>query len=87
MEIAVQNTEEMEGIIARMRSHGSKCAKSFQCYESGLEQLCTVKGIGAFDTIECAAEDSSCCGFSFAAVGSRYCGCPLRRYIAVNFHR
>lgn len=87
MEIAVQNVDEMESIIARMQSHGGKCARNFHCYTSSLEELCPVKGIGAFDTIECAAEGAACCGFSFAAVGSRYCGCPLRRYIAMNFHR
>ena len=87
MEITLEQGEQMETIIAGMRTGRVPCQKDFECYSSSLEQLCRVKGIGAFDTIECSSENARCCGFSFAALQTRYCKCPLRRYIAANFHR
>lgn len=87
MKIPVKHVEKMEEIIVDMKKGYTKCQKDFRCYSSSLEELCLVKGIGAFDTIECVAEDSSCCGFSFVAVDTRYCKCPLRRYIAANFRK
>ena len=87
MEITPEHKSKMEDIIVAMATGSVKCRKDFQCYESSLEELCPVKGIGAFDTIECLSEDAQCCGFSFHAMGDRYCQCPLRKYIAVNFHR
>ena len=87
MEITQEHKEKMEHIIVEMRIHSRFCLKDFHCYNSSLEDLCPVKGIGVFDTIECAAEDSSCCGFSFVAMDTRYCKCPLRKYIALHVHR
>ena len=87
MEISPVHKKKIEDIVSDMRTHGIKCLKDFECYRSSLETLCKVKGIGAFDTIECATEDGQCCGLSFAAVGDRYCKCPLRRYIAEHFRR
>ncbi|MCK5171778.1 MAG: hypothetical protein KAR47_00190 [Planctomycetes bacterium] len=87
MEISEKCKQEMEAISTEMQNHGVECRKDFRCYRSSLENLCKVKGIGVFDTIECADEGALCCGLSFAAVGKRYCKCPLRRYIAVHFCR
>ena len=87
MKLPVEHAEKMEEIMVDMQGHRPKCLKDFKCYKSSLEDLCEVKGIGAFDTIECAAEDSNYCCLSFVAVDARYCECPLRRYIAANFHR
>ena len=87
MEIPVEHTDKIEQIMVKMKKGSPKCQKDFQCYTSSLEELCKVKGIGAFDTIECDSEDALCCGFSFVAGDTRYCKCPLRRYIAANFHR
>ena len=87
MEITPEHKSKMEDIIVGMATGSVKCRKDFQCYKSSLEELCPVKGVGAFDTIECMSKDAQCCGFSFGVIGSRYCKCPLRRYIAINFHR
>ncbi len=87
MEITLEHKSKMEDIMAAMATGSVKCRKDFHCYRSSFEDLCAVKGIDAFDTIECTSEDAQCCGFSFQAVGDRYCQCPLRRYIALNFHR
>ena len=87
MEITQEHTQEMNNIIIAMEKDSVKCSKDYQCYTSSLENLCPVKGVGAFDTIKCISEDAQCCGLSFGAIGDRYCNCPLRRYIAANFHR
>ena len=87
MEIPVEHVDKIEQIMVKMREESPKCRKDFQCYTSSLEELCPVKGIGVFDSIECASEDAQCCGFSFVAMETRYCKCPLRRYIAAQFHR
>ena len=87
MEITQEHKAKMEDIIVDMATGSIKCEKEFQCYKSSLENLCEVKGVGAFDTIQCMSEDAQCCGFSFGLVGELYCKCPLRRYIAANFQR
>ena len=87
MEITPEHKDAMENIIVNMATGPVKCRKDFQCYKSFLENLCEVKGVGAFDTIQCMAKDAQCCGFSFGVVGDRYCKCPLRRYIAEHFRR
>ena len=88
MQIASQHIEKMDDIIAAMRTGSVKCSKDFECYTSSLENMCKIKGaLGSFDIIECTSEDAQSCGFSFAAAGERYCKCPLRRYIALHFHR
>ncbi len=87
MEITSEHKSKMEDIIVGMATGSVKCRKDFQYYKSSLEELCPIKGVGAFDNIECTSKDALCCGFSFAAVGARYCKCPLRRYVAINFHR
>ena len=87
MKITPEHKSQMQDIIVGMTTGSVKCRKDFQCYESSLEELCPVKGVGAFDTIECMSKDAQCCGFSFGVSKARYCKCPLRRYIAINFHR
>ncbi len=87
MKIPVEHVEKMVEIMVDMQGHHPKYLKDFRCYKSSLENLCKVKGIGAFDTIRCLSHDAQCCGFSFAPIGERYCKCRLRRYIALNFHR
>ena len=86
MEITPEHKSKMEDVMVDMATGSVRCRKDFQCYRSSLEELCPVGGIGAFDSIKCMSEDAQCCGFSFHAVGERYCQCPLRRYIALNFH-
>ncbi len=87
MQIASQHIEKMENIIAAMKNDGVKCPKDFECHTSSLENMCKIKGVvGSFDIIECGSEDAQCCGFSFVAAEEHYCNCPLRKYIAANFH-
>ena len=87
MKIPVEHVDKIEEIMVKMRNESPQCRKDFRCYTSELEELCPVKGIGVFESIECESEDAQCCGFSFLAVETCYCRCPLRRYIAEHFHR
>jgi hypothetical protein len=87
MEITQAQNNSILDIIDKMADEHLLCRKRFACYKSSFENLCKVKGIGAFDEIECDSEDARCCGLSFEAVSHRFCRCPLRRYIAQNFHR
>ncbi len=87
MEITQEHKKKMENIIVGMRTHGSYCSKDFHCYNSSLEDLCPVKFFGAYDAIQCIGKNARCCGLSFGDTEHRYCNCPLRRYIAANFHR
>lgn len=87
MQIATEHTEKMENIMEDMRDGSSECLKKFLCYTSSLEELHPVKGVEAFDAIQCMSGDSRCCVFSFGVMEDRYCECPLRTYIAEHFHR
>ena len=87
MEIAEAQISSILAIRDEMKAKHLLCKKDFECYASSFENLCKVKHIGAFDEIECDSEDAQCCGLSFDAMSHQYCKCPLRRYIAQNFHR
>ena len=87
MNIPVEHVDKIEQIMVDMEEGSSKCLKNFRCYTSSLEELCAVKGIGVFDTIQCMSGDNRCCVFSFGVMEDRYCKCPLRRYIAATFRR
>ena len=87
MEISQEYRRQIEKIIADMKTKSPKCLKNYQCYESSLEKLCRIKGVSTYDEIKCFSEEARCCGLSFPSMSKRYCNCPLRRYISVNFHR
>ena len=42
------------------------CPKKFECYESGFENLCKVKFVGAESVIECLGSERGTCIFSLA---------------------
>ena len=86
MEITAKHRSKIEEIMEDMIRNGKKCTRDFECYRSSFEKLCKIKGVGAFDEIECKTEDTRCCGESFTAVSKHFCKCPLRKYISINFH-
>ena len=87
MQLTQEHKQRMQSIIQEMQTSGIECLKDFQCYQSSLETLCKIKGIGAFDTLECYSEEARCCGLSFAIGSKHFCKCPLRKYISQNFCR
>ncbi len=59
-----------------------KCAKNFQCAESGFERLCSARDLGLETFLECLEEKPWGCTFA-VSFGERYfCECPLRVYAA-----
>ena len=87
MKLTQEQEQQMQSIIAEMQNTGLECKKNYQCYQSGLEDLCNVRGIGAFDEVKCNSAANPCCGLSESYLGESFCICPLRRYIAQTFHR
>ena len=67
--------------------HQVECKKDFQCYMSGLKDLCKIKDIGMPDSVRCLSKVSENCEYSFAFGDSHFCKCPLRIYIAKNFKK
>jgi hypothetical protein len=72
----------MEGII-----RGMDCPRDFECYRSGLESLGKVNTAFYGDLIECLEEDRRPCGCGMPSGRLFFCICPLRGYIAKNFHK
>jgi len=72
--------KRVEEIIGKL-----KCPKDFQCYKSGLENLCKAKEIrGTVSYLECLEKNSRECIFSvyLSDWDAHFCACPLRIYIA-----
>jgi hypothetical protein len=72
-----KNHEDIENII-----RGMDCAKGFQCYKSGFNNLCHVKDIGMESFVECLESKPKECKFSFPFGLSHLCQCPLRIYLS-----
>jgi len=82
MEITQEHRTKIEEIIT-----GMECPKDFDCYKSGLKNLCRAKVFREANLVECFDECSQLCTFGFHFGLGYFCKCPLRRYIAQNFNR
>jgi len=82
MVITQEHKQQIENIIKQM-----DCPKSFECYKSEFENLNEVGIVGDFDMIECIEEGAQTCEFGSSVGLGVICKCPLRNYIAKNFHR
>ncbi len=63
------------------------CDRGFACYESGFENLCSVKLIAGGAVLECLGEGCprqylAQCPFRMSFGFSYVCNCPLRAYVA-----
>ena len=82
MEIPQQNKAHIREIMA-----GMKCLKDFECYKSGLENLCKTKDMGVDGSVVCLEETPEACEYSlFLEPDKRLCLCPLRVYVAKSLH-
>jgi len=83
MEIAHVHKEEIEQIVAAV-----DCPKNLECYRSAFERLSKVEIMADGKVIQCLEENSRACqlGFLYGAK-TVFCLCPLRSYIARNFHK
>jgi len=82
MEILQEYKTEIEEIIS-----GMECPKDFECYKSGLKNLCKTQIFRDGEVVECLEQESQSCKFGFHFELGYLCRCPLRRYIARNFNR
>lgn len=82
MEITEEQKRDVERIINRMQ-----CSKDFECRKSGFSKLSRISIIGDCKLLECLEKDPRACMFEFSFGHGTYCKCPLRFYIAKNFHR
>ena len=63
-----------------------ECPKDFACHKSGFKHLGKAKLIADGERVECLEENSRLCNFAFLVGPLTICECPLRNYIAKNFH-
>lgn len=82
MVITQEHRQQIESIIKQM-----DCPKNFRCYKSGFENLSEVGIVGDFDMIECIEKGAQTCELGSPVGLGVVCKCPLRNYIAKNFHR
>lgn len=82
MELTDEQKAEIDKIMA-----GMSCPKGFPCCESGFEDLTPVKVL-SYGTVECLKAKESHCRMSVSfGLGSAFCTCPLRRYMALILDR
>ena len=77
-----QHKRQIEQIIGAM-----KCAKGFQCYKSGLTNLCKARLVADTGLVECSPENQQDCEFRTPFMDRTFCKCQLRCYIAKNLHK
>lgn len=82
MQLGKERKGQVEEIIDKM-----ECPTYFLCYKSGFMNLSTIRIIGDTELIECLEESPQTCKFGFSFGQGTFCKCPLRHYIAKNFHK
>ena len=82
MELDGEQKRQIEEII-----RGMECPGNLECYASGFENLSTVRIIESAKLVKCLEENPQTCDFGFSFGYGTFCKCPLRRYIAENFHK
>ena len=82
MEITQEHKRQIEKIISEM-----ECPKDFECRTSDFENLGKTRLIADNQLVECMKEDTQLCRFTLPFGNITLCKCPLRKYIAQNFHR
>jgi hypothetical protein len=81
MEIAQEHKTQIEQIISEM-----ECPKDFICHKSGFGNLGKSRLIADGQRVECLEENARLCKFALLFGPLTLCECPLRNYIAKNFH-
>jgi hypothetical protein len=66
---------------------GFSCPKDFQCYRTGLKNLCKARDIGLESFVACLVSDPLECKFSLLFGGVFFCTCSLRIYIAKHLKK
>jgi hypothetical protein len=82
----VEITQKHQSQIEEIKI-GMKCPRLFECYNSGFENLGRIRGIDKKEFLECLEENAQDCQFSLSFENTFSCLCPLRIYIANEFHK
>lgn len=82
MQLDGEQKRQIEEIIRVM-----ECARNYVCYKSGFENLSRIKIIRDVELVECLEENPQTCKLGFSFGYGTFCKCPLRYYIAKNFHK
>ena len=82
MRLVTEHQRQIEEIIGVI-----ECPWDFVCYKSGFEKLSKVTIIGDAKLVECLEKSPQTCQYEFAFGYGSFCKCPLRCYIAKNFHK
>ena len=82
MELTAEQETDVQKIMEEM-----DCPRGFECYRSDFENLGEVGIVGDFKMIECIEERGHTCEFGFSFGLGVICKCPLRIFIAQNYHR
>ncbi|MBW8039443.1 MAG: hypothetical protein FVQ85_05535 [Planctomycetes bacterium] len=82
MEITQEHDRRIQEIMQDMQ-----CPTDFDCYTSGFENLGKIGIVGDAKLVECLEEKAKTCTFGLPFVLGYFCNCPLRYYVAKNFHR
>ncbi len=80
MELTVAQEADIQKIMAE-----TDCPRGFRCYESKFEDLAPVEAFPGNNVVECRKAEESYCPMAFRfGVGTAFCTCPLRKYVALN---
>lgn len=82
MEITQEHRSRIEEIMSEVQ-----CPKNFACYRSGFTDVGEIKGIGTAGFLKCLEPNSQDCQFSLSFTTPCSCLCPVRIYIATEFHK
>ena len=80
-ETAQQHKNQIKEIITNI-----ECPNDFKCCKAGLENLCKADAAAGVKPIECLDPAAQQCDFLTSSCSGLLCKCPLRGYIAKNFH-
>ena len=80
-ETAQQHKDRIREIITNI-----ECPNDFKCWKAGLENLCKADTVAGVKLIQCSDPAAQQCDFTMSPGSAVLCKCPLRSYIAKNFH-
>lgn len=78
---AQQHKNQIREIITNL-----ECPKDFKCCKAGVDNLCKANTAAGVGLVECSDPAAQECESAICFARVVLCKCPLRNYIANNFH-
>jgi hypothetical protein len=82
VELTQEHKTQIEEIMSSM-----DCERDFECYKSGLDNICEAAYRGLDVYADCFDESRTTCKFKVPFGRGTFCKCPLRVYIAKNLKK